>query len=243
MPPPEDDDEDALSLQEQTEERLCNTDNHRLVGQIMFCKPYRCQAISEALVQAWNPRFPVVITPMQENRYCFQFQHKLDLLNVLDEGPWAVRGNLLLLEHWNENQEWGFQSTDFWVQIHEVPLELFNLEVASQLAAKVGQPKQVILVQGFQFGAKVRYVRARVHISIVKPLRQSITVKRRSKNSSTVLLRYERLPSFCYFCGLFDHEVKRCVLFSMLNISTAWSMDAQRRQAVPPSLTSDMVLH
>lgn len=55
------------------------------------------------------------------------------------------------------------------------------------------------------------YMRIRVQIGIAKPLRRIVKLTLDPKNPSVViLLLYERLPEFCYGCGLFGHQYKEC---------------------------------
>ncbi|XP_042488129.1 uncharacterized protein LOC122068314 [Macadamia integrifolia] len=207
--PLEDDGDDAFSIEDDLDDILTHKWELSLVGKVLLCKPYRRQAIIEALPRAWNLTFPVAISLMQDDRYLFQFHHQLDYKNVLEEGPWAVGENLLILEKWRQEEDWSFNRIEFWIQIHDVPQELFHLDLATQMAAKVGNPQQVTL-----FGLRMRFIRCRVTIDIAKPLHISIPIKRKSPIRTLASVKYQRLPNFCYYCEMLDHEVKHYVGFS-----------------------------
>ncbi|XP_043710063.1 uncharacterized protein LOC122658959 [Telopea speciosissima] len=134
----------------------------------------------------------------------------MDMENVLQEGPWLVSGNLLVLEKWNSEQRWSFQRCEFWIQLHDLPLELQEVEVIQKVAKKVGDPRKIMRINGFQFGAKVSYMRVRVDLDVHRPLRTTINIKRSNGVSIPVTIRYEKLPLFCYYCATMGHDDKRC---------------------------------
>jgi hypothetical protein len=61
--------------------------------------------------------------------------------------------------------------------------------------------------------SKYDVLRVRVEIPIDRRMRQSITthVKGKEENdTSTVLLRYERVPYLCFWCGFIEHDDTDC---------------------------------
>jgi hypothetical protein len=52
------------------------------------------------------------------------------------------------------------------------------------------------------------FLRARVWLNLKKPLVRvvPITIKERMM----CLVQYEKLPSFCFFCGILGHDVSEC---------------------------------
>ncbi|XP_043703872.1 uncharacterized protein LOC122653966 [Telopea speciosissima] len=171
----------------------CNWDS-TLVGFIIEGKPFRKQAVTEGLLAAWNPRYKVDVSPLAERKFFFHFHHAMDMNNVLQEGPWNVGGNLLLLEKWNMNQEWKFTTCEFWVQLHLIPMELRSKEILTGLLRKIGDLRTMMVIHGMQFGVRVDYIQARVLINITKPIRNVINIKRKQGKVSIVSVRYEKLP-------------------------------------------------
>lgn len=58
-----------------------------------------------------------------------------------------------------------------------------------------------------------KFARIRVMMDISKPLRQGIWVKQeRLEDEICILLRYERLPQFCFQCGCLGHSLRDCSL-------------------------------
>lgn len=56
------------------------------------------------------------------------------------------------------------------------------------------------------------FMRVRVALSLEKPLRRGSFIAGLDGVRSWVTFKYERLPMFCYFCGLLGHDVHHCEL-------------------------------
>ncbi|MBA0596556.1 hypothetical protein Gorai_013372, partial [Gossypium raimondii] len=59
-------------------------------------------------------------------------------------------------------------------------------------------------------GGWVNYIRLRVKIDILKPLRRVVHLVGRDGTEIVCAIKYERLPVFCYICGLIGHSTKKC---------------------------------
>lgn len=53
-------------------------------------------------------------------------------------------------------------------------------------------------------------MRIRVKVDITKPLKRALRVKCANGESLMVTFTYERLPNFCYRCGVIGHLLKSC---------------------------------
>lgn len=54
-------------------------------------------------------------------------------------------------------------------------------------------------------------MRIRVTLNIMKPLHRVLNIEGPNNRAIQVTFAYERLPNFCYFCGLLGHLVKDCL--------------------------------
>lgn len=61
-------------------------------------------------------------------------------------------------------------------------------------------------------GAWQRFYRLRVLVSTKAPIRRFMKMHRRDGSVFQVSFKYERLNSYCYYCGFLDHAVKFCLL-------------------------------
>src|SRR5688572_7578100 len=54
------------------------------------------------------------------------------------------------------------------------------------------------------------YRRIRVYMDITKPLKRCQMIRLKGNNNVKISLKYERLPHFCFMCGLMSHTEKDC---------------------------------
>ncbi|XP_042505657.1 uncharacterized protein LOC122082259 [Macadamia integrifolia] len=202
--------EDVFVVADEFEDQLNHSKALSLAGLVLVGKPYRKQAITEALISAWNTSHPVIVSPIKNHTYLFRFEHAMDVQNVLTNAPWSVAGNLLILERWKPARDWSFAYTDIWVQFHEILEELQDYKLVSRLVMKVGDVSRLMDITGVRSGKRLQYFKARLKLDVRKPLKDTIQIRRRSGEKHSVDLRYERLPLFYYYCGLIGHNERCC---------------------------------
>ncbi|KAK9281274.1 hypothetical protein L1049_004170 [Liquidambar formosana] len=88
---------------------------------------------------------------------------------------------------------------------HNPLLNCMNKEIRRLIGDKVGEYAD--MEHGDKCICWGKYMRIRVRVDIHKPLKRSITLKVGSK-SMWVSVKYERLLTFCYYCGMLGHVEK-----------------------------------
>lgn len=145
------------------------------------------------------------------NLFLFKFFHELDLQRVLDDGPWTFNNQALVVK----KLEIGEQLTAIklndlyiWVQVYDLPIG-FNSEFIHQSVGNfVGKflrsdPKNF-------HGVWRNYIRIKVAVNVNKPLKSQMRIKKAGGEWMWIKFKYERLPSFCFYCGLIGHFEKFC---------------------------------
>ena len=86
------------------------------------------------------------------------------------------------------------------------------------IAMKIGPVEKLELDdQDRAWGA---YLRAKVQINITKPLMRGVSIfstKRQVKEWYEV--RYEKLPNYCYSCGIIGHSSVECLTLSEMQMA------------------------
>ncbi|MBA0654479.1 hypothetical protein Goklo_021481 [Gossypium klotzschianum] len=156
-----------------------------LVGRCLTDSVVHFPSLQNTMADIWHPIGGICITDLGEKRYLFQFFNEVDIARVLAGTPWFFNNHLLILKRitYGENPATlELNSTVFWVQVHDLPLELMSEQLAKQLGNFCG---------GF-----IGY--------------DSATLTSGSKKYMRV--RYEKLSLFCFICGKLGHGESFCPL-------------------------------
>ncbi|KAJ8437736.1 hypothetical protein Cgig2_009451 [Carnegiea gigantea] len=147
----------------------------------------------------------MVITDLDQNLFVFKFFSHSDKDFVMEEGPWAFDGHVLLLREIDANEQPSkikFSTVCFWLKIHDLPTNMRSRKFAEHLANKIGS---FVDVDPADLLIPSKALKIRVDCDLNKPLRRGLMVK--LSNTPTWL------PDFCYACGLLGHAYRRCMLF------------------------------
>ncbi|KAK6154906.1 hypothetical protein DH2020_009154 [Rehmannia glutinosa] len=181
-----------------------------LVGRVLVPWIINFDSISSMFKRLWNPRHGLSCKPLGDNTVLFMFKNAVDMKKVLNGSPWLFDKSLLALTEADASQIGSnieVTTCQFWVQIHDLPIGLMNRVFAKTSGDTIGKFLEVdVDSDGCSFG---RFLRIRVEMDITKPLRR--VVKTSFRGTEFVLpIKYERLPNFCYFCGVIGHGEKDC---------------------------------
>ena len=103
-----------------------------------------------------------------------------------------------------------FDTGPFWIQLHNLPLSCRNKANAMAIGNTIGSVEQV---DTSSFGeCRGRCIRVRIRIAIEQPLCRGWYVDLGGSEPHWISFQYERLPVFCYWCGLLNHDEKDCRL-------------------------------
>ncbi|KAF8379215.1 hypothetical protein HHK36_028645 [Tetracentron sinense] len=179
-----------------------------LVGCLLSDRPYSLAAAKSTIIHSWKPQEDVQVVELLANLLLFKFQKREDLLKVKRFEPWVFNNHLLLLRDWVPDlspHEIIFDDTLFWIQLHGLPSERHTHQVGLDLGSEIGIVLEVDVHTGD--GSKGKFIRIRVIVAM------SLLIRHQMLSFLMPLLIkvcYERLPSFCYHCGILGHEFKYC---------------------------------
>ncbi|KAK4438321.1 hypothetical protein Salat_0166400, partial [Sesamum alatum] len=188
-----------------------DSDSHRLclVGHLFASWVPRFEAFSTSIQGMTNPVKRMEVRQLGGGRFLLRFNHFIDRNWALEGCPWSFEKNIIILneirEHENPlrvNLDW----CDFHVHVHELPLSMMNLGVATLLGNRIGWFRDLDMDDsGCAWGATLCLC---VAINVSRPLSRAIPICSAVGDELLVHLTYERLPNFCYLCGKLGHIAK-----------------------------------
>ncbi|XVF80392.1 hypothetical protein PTKIN_Ptkin15bG0066900 [Pterospermum kingtungense] len=97
----------------------------------------------------------------------------------------------------------------FWIRIYELPLGLRNQATGMRIGQQLG--RIITMDDTLESEGWANFIRLGVEIDITKPLKKGIKLSQGPGRREVWARRsYERLPTFCYDCGLLGHTETEC---------------------------------
>ncbi|TXG48338.1 hypothetical protein EZV62_027632 [Acer yangbiense] len=161
-----------------------------LVGKVLSGKKVNREAFKGLIEQIWNPYGQVEVELVGDNLFVFYFNKCEDRNRVWQRGPWHFGNNLIVLEK---------------------PIREGNISrrLAKWLTEQIGEVVKIPYESRECWG---KYPRVKVRIDISKPQKRWLLLKLTTSDEVImVVLKYERLPEFCYACGKIGHGMKECL--------------------------------
>ena len=156
----------------------------------------------------WKPVGSLVCVDLGKEFYSVRFSLKEDMDAVLNNGPWFIGGHFLSIRPWEplfKPASASVSSIAVWVRLHELPLELYEMEVLKQIGEAIGRVLRIDSHTAME--ARGRYARLCIQLDVNKPLINTILIGRFEQS-----VVYEGLHKLCFSCGRIGHRVEACPL-------------------------------
>lgn len=116
--------------------------------------------------------------------------------------------HLMCLQYWNPTitpDEICFDLNPFWIQIHNLPMEVLNNANGRTILQKVVTVIEIEL-SILEGRVLMTFLRARVLMDVNKPFPAGCWIPRKNLPKVWVIYKYERLQDLCFNCGCLRHE-------------------------------------
>ena len=132
---------------------------------------------------------------------------------IIATEPWTYDKNLIILSRYDglcPIQNGRFHTVNFWVQIHGLPVSRLNEKNAYGIGETLGA-----VSKAFHAGELIggNFLRVRVGVNVSQPLNRGRKVLLGTDEEVWVSFKYEKMPNFCYWCGMVSHDAKECSIW------------------------------
>ncbi|XP_021736509.1 uncharacterized protein LOC110703057 [Chenopodium quinoa] len=158
-----------------------------LIGRLCTSRPYNVEAFKRTMMK--------------------------DKEKIMKGMPWCWEKNLLVLNEIEGNEQpdcVDLTRSPFWIRVLNLPFNCRSDAYVKTLTATLGEFLD-IKEDTLRLG---RYRRIRLLMNVEKPLRRYQWVRDKKGDEVRIEFKYERLPYFCFACGIIGHSEKDCTLVS-----------------------------
>ena len=183
-----------------------------IVMKVLTQRSVSVDALKKNLRMLWKPNKGLQVGEIEDNLYLAKFGDSQDKKKVMEMRPWSFEKQLVLMREFEGElvpKEITLRWSPFWIQIHNLPLKCTTSGTGKAIGAKIGEVLEVdVPEKGVQWG---KYLKVGVNVDMMKKLVRGKKVCIEEGGSRWVYFKYERLPNFCYRCGMVDHGEKECL--------------------------------
>jgi hypothetical protein len=200
----------GMLIQENAMDPMVQRGSYCLVGKLLSDRIIGKDVIKVPLIRIWKTNGRVTFKEVGDNLFLIEFQHDWEKSRILEGRPWTFDGYLISLVEFDgmtPPAELDFDRAAFWVRMSNLPLACMGKDIGMQIGSSVGEVEDIdVLDDGVGWG---KFLRVKIVVDLSKPLARgrTITVK---NNQFWISFQYEKLPKFCYTCGVIRHGSRGC---------------------------------
>lgn len=134
----------------------------------------------------------------------------------------------MILKEWDANKaikEISFNLSTFTAQIHGLPPVFLHDDTALKIGERMGGVHRGTINKRSVMHNS--YLRFRIDIDVRKSLPVSFFQERKDGYELWIQFKFERLPDFCFKCGMIDHVTGKCHFKEPTYITTINGVSAQ----------------
>jgi hypothetical protein len=180
-----------------------------LVAKFFTRRAINVEVVTRTFKPLWRTERGFSARDLGDNLMLLEFEEAADLERVLLYEPWSFDKYLVAFHRLKDEidpRTLVFNQATFWVQIHNLPILSLKKDIALSLGRSIGKVLKTSETDDEVGGRRI--MRIRVLVDITKPLCRGRKIGLSKGGEGWVSFKYERLPNFCYWCGLLTHGKK-----------------------------------
>lgn len=204
------DEELVVTLEDDLDNTRASNLSMSIVGRVLSKRPYNFEAFKRTMNQIWMISKNALFRGIGNGLFIIQFVTQRDREKVLDGRPWTFDQSLVLLDEIKEGMQPSnivLNHNPFWIRLYNLPLESRSEKHVRSFARSMGDVLEIDH-DGVEWDKSARL---KVAMDVTLSLQRILRFRNRLGQISMVEVKYERLPTFCYVCGVLGHIERDCV--------------------------------
>ncbi|KAL0003670.1 hypothetical protein SO802_011231 [Lithocarpus litseifolius] len=186
-------------------------------------------SIARTFTPLWRAKKGFKIQKIGDHEMLFSFDTKEEVDKILNSEPWSFDKHLVVMQRYDHDlplEDIKFERTNFWVQVHGLPIKYMTIAAAEKICGVVGEVISQLDPKLYDGG---NFIRVKVAVDISIPLCRGRLVSLNDGKQVWISFKYERLPNLCYWCGCLTHDDRDCELW----IESEGTLKSEQREFGP----------
>ena len=186
-------------------------------------------SIARTFTPLWRAKKGFKIQKIGDHEMLFSFDTKEEVDRILNSEPWSFNKHLVVMQRYDYDlplEDIKLERTNFWVQVHGLPIKFMTIAVAEKICGVVGEVISQSEPKLYDAG---NLIRVKVVVDINLPLCHGRLVSLNDEKQVWISFKYERLPNLCYWCGRLTHDDQDCELW----IESEGTLKSEQREFRP----------
>ncbi|OMO50989.1 reverse transcriptase [Corchorus capsularis] len=157
---------------EVSREEIQATTEYGLIGKVIVDRILNKRGVMNVLQAIWPIKVLQRVFDLGPNLYGFSFADRKSMELALSCGPWTVIGYCLCLQRWDASKavtKIQFNTVNYWVQVHNLPLEFMTYNNAKKIGENLGSILEIENPDWVR-GYGRSFIRIRIAVDLKKPL-------------------------------------------------------------------------
>ncbi|KAF9611983.1 hypothetical protein IFM89_037266 [Coptis chinensis] len=165
--------------------------------------------VKQVLAKKWKTKgeFDMIV---DSKLFYFKFTNE-DKLHVMELGPIYMAGNCFIVTPWSQDVEKRrktIKDIPIWVNLYDVPKELWSDEGLGVVASRLGKP--LLMDEATASKRRISFARVCIKVEISSELPLSFEIEMGKGDNRTVRVEYSWVPKKCDNCKAFGHLIDKC---------------------------------
>ena len=196
-----------------------------LAAKFMTRRALNIEAIGRTLKPLWKTENGFEMRDVGNHILLFVFSNENEAERILATESWTYDKHLIILSRYDglcPIRNGRFHKVNFWVQIHGLPVSRLNEKTAYGIGKSLG-----IVSKASHAGELIggNFLRIKVGVNVSRPLNKGRIVLLGNEEEVWVTFKFEKMPNFCYWCGMVSHNANECSIW--LSNKGSLSLDQQ----------------